>query len=290
MHETACCAASSAPPPPSSKSLSCNGATMISRGVLERVFKIECAGSVGSCFAVEANGRQYVITARHVIENASNGKVRLFRSGIWKEYEVAIVGKAAGSLDIAVLAFPEQLCPPFGFKQTSGIGLGVGQDAYFLGFPYGLHAENDPRIGDFPLALVKRGIVSAFVGLKPMQTDLLLLDGHNNPGFSGGPVVFCASRRVVPENHTGEPIVISEFSVAAVVSSFRFEWEPVFSNGQETALQYRYNTGIVTTVNIYHAMQLIQANPVGTPIDPNSERDPGTWLAKKGYGNERAIP
>jgi hypothetical protein len=44
------------------------------------------------------------------------------------------------------------------------------------------------------------------------SSEFFLLDGHNNPGFSGGPVVFRASNKVD-----------KEFYVMAVVSGFRTE-------------------------------------------------------------------
>ena len=73
---------------------------------------------------------------------------------------------------------------------------------------------------------------------------------HNDPGFSGGPVVYSS-----PNQH--------DFKVAAVVSGFRFENEPIYVGNQQTSLAYRYNTGIIVSCGIRHAVELISANPVG---------------------------
>ena len=81
------------------------------------------------------------------------------------------------------------------------------QQAFFLGFPYGIGDRFLKETGH-PVAFVKRVTVSTLFG-KPY-----LLDGHNNPGFSGGPVVFCPPGR-------------KEFQVAAVVSGYRWASAPV---------------------------------------------------------------
>lgn len=71
-----------------------------------------------------------------------------------------------------------------------------GQDCYFLGFPLGLTFD----IGEFEyFPLVKRATVSA-KNHRINGRPILLLDGWNNPGFSGGPVVFRPPNTGHPEN------------------------------------------------------------------------------------------
>ena len=106
----------------------------------------------------------------------------------------------------------------------------------------------------FPLPLVKKAVVSAvMVDGKP-----LLLDGHNNAGFSGGPVV---------RRWNG-----NEQSVIAVVSGYRYDRGKVRDeNGNETSYTYDTNTGIIVAHNIQHAVELIAANPIGiTSGSPNN--------------------
>ena len=83
--------------------------------------------------------------------------------------------------------------------------------------------------------------------------DIFLLDRHNNPGFSGGPVVFVQS--------DGGP-----FRVAAVVSGYQAVPQPVHVGHQETAFTYDYNTGIIVTHAIDAALKLIEQNPIGLPV------------------------
>ena len=62
----------------------------------------------------------------------------------------------------------------------------LSQDVYFLGFPYDLTNDGGTINRNFPIPLIKKGILSA---IQVGEVKTLLLDGHNNPGFSGGPVV-----------------------------------------------------------------------------------------------------
>jgi hypothetical protein len=137
-------------------------------------------------------------------------------------------------------------------------GLTYGQDAYFLGFPYGVAGEVNWGDWNLPMPFVKRATVSL------MDTDKnkpLFLDGHNNPGFSGGPVVFW-SRGTVG---------VGNMRVAAVVSGFLSQEEPIrqtnaiydgkLNSGPKYA--YDYNTGIIEAHRIHHAVDLIRANPIG---------------------------
>ncbi len=108
----------------------------------------------------------------------------------------------------------------------------------------------------YPLPLVKMGIVSSMQYEPQLGCSSIILDGHNNPGFSGGPVVF------IPDGHS--PGNASQFSVAGVVASYPTYNEPVFDNNQkETNLFIQNNPGLVIVYDIQHAVKLIEANPIG---------------------------
>jgi hypothetical protein len=134
---------------------------------------------------------------------------------------------------------------------TAG-GIVWGQDVYLLGFPYGWYGDLGEMNRNFPLPFVKKAILSCTY-MKDDGVQHFFLDGHNNPGFSGGPVVFKEPHR-------------SEFKVASVISGYRYTHEPVFAGKEELALAYRYNTGIIISYGIKHAVDMISANPSGLPI------------------------
>ena len=113
-----------------------------------------------------------------------------------------------------------------------------------MGFPYGI-GDGFLKETGHPVPFVKRLTVSTLFG-KPY-----LLDGHNNPGFSGGPVVFCPPAR-------------KEFQVAAVVSGYQSARAYVRDQeDRDTEFHLRENTGIVVAYDVNEAVALIRANPTG---------------------------
>ena len=148
--------------------------------------------------------------------------------------------------ELSGLAPQEQIGAAYPLQLTTA-GLVLAEEVYFLGFPYGLgmDVKTDLNAG-FPLPLVKKASVSA-LGL---EDGPILLDGHNNAGFSGGPV----ARRGTKEQQT----------VIGVVSGFRYDRNKVLDEeGKETTYTYDTNTGIIIAHDIRHALALIDTNPIG---------------------------
>jgi hypothetical protein len=152
-------------------------------------------------------------------------------------------------IDIAVMAVAFQLSPTHPLPASDKDSY-FGQDVYFLGFPFGLGAEVGEANRHFPVPFIKKAVLSSIVN-DPSGARILYLDGHNNPGFSGGPVVFSPPPR------------IDDMRVASVVSGYRFDPQPVFLGDHETALVARHNTGIIITYAVSHAVDVIRGNPVG---------------------------
>ena len=83
-----------------------------------------------------------------------------------------------------------------------------------------------------------------------LDRKTVILDGHNNRGFSGGPVVFTEPNR-------------NEFKVAAIISGYLPVEEPVHGGAEDADLWYQYNTGLIVADAIDPALDLIRANPIG---------------------------
>ena len=228
---------------------------MITTNVFLRVFRLSFGEKRGrgTGFAIEDNGKEYLVTARHLAEDLVGiNTIRVFQNRDWQPLQVATVGHATGDVDISVLAPAEPLTTPksrFPLSATSK-DIAYGQDVYFLGFPYGIKGQNLAHDEDNfrPLPLVKRATMSMF----PSESmNYYLLDGHNNRGFSGGPVVF-------------RPSSDAPFQVAAVVTAYESESEDVLhSTGAPTGLHMRTNTGLIRAYPISEAIALINSNPIG---------------------------
>ena len=233
--------------------------------VLYRVLRLRVGAATGSAFTIEVDGKQYLITARHLLKDFEiEGDVELWTEGRWSKLRARAIYPSKMVVDIAALDLGKPVTINFPLVASSG-GLTLGQQVYFLGYPHGLGSsvavQAPPGFGEIPF--LKSGIVSALDDRDP-DAWILYLDGQNNPGFSGGPIVFWHAES-------------GSFRVAGVVRGYRNEALPVLKkkkleDPQATAyndLYTRANSGIVIGYDIRHIVEAIRAasraNPPLTP-------------------------
>lgn len=225
---------------------------MITTNIYSRVFRTHFGGDVGTCFAIEIDGKQYIVTAKHLLPSRDPPTIiNIDYGGVFLKGPCKLVGYGKDNTDIAVFAVPKQIAPVLP-APASRNDLAYGQDVYFLGFPYNLRIDLGMSQSKFPIPLVKKAILS---GMEPGKYGTLYLDGINNPGFSGGPIVFAPH---------GKP---RDFCIAGVVSGFRTEDIKALKGDDEdeTDLIIRLNTGIIIGCSIEAATDVIIDNPIGHP-------------------------
>src|SRR5262249_52050770 len=160
----------------------------VTRDILESVFLLKNGEQFGSSFTVEVENRQYLITAKHLVKGVNDGDaVEILHDGQWKSIRVRKLDTEPGEVDISVLVLPMQISPAHRLELGTR-GLAVSQSTYFLGFPLGLRTDVPTLNRGFPVPLVKRALCAGFY--TPGKYEVVFLDGVNNGGFSGGPVVF----------------------------------------------------------------------------------------------------
>ena len=204
-------------------------------------------------FAIDVDGRQYFVTARHIAKHIGSSGIQVMRDNQWVSYQTTVVGHGFGNVDVSVIALPDCLIPdgshfplPLGME-----GVIVGQEMMFLGFP-GVY---DPSMGfslhhGFPLPLVKYARLSNL----PTRDHPMWLDGHNNRGFSGSPLCFAPNRP-------------NELVVAGVVSAYKPSVEPVVSSvGEATGLYLLENTGLMHAWDIQYCLDIVNSNPIGVRV------------------------
>lgn len=259
----------------------------VTSNILQRVLNVRVnAGTdheaTATAFTIDVDGREYLITARHVVQDLKNeDNIEIFMNDRWSSLRVKIF-RCEGPIDIAILVPPHQLTVNSDLPFDAGVFF-FGQDAYFLGFPYGLQSSVKGLNGPYPIAIIKRGTISGNFAIDANGNAIsILLDGYNNPGFSGGPIVYRDM------NQSG--VVMK---LAGVVSGFIPEEVPVMKqhdirspadagavakaqpwrvhrradgtyfeyvdNGTYVAL----NTGIVEGFLIKPAIDLIRQHPIG---------------------------
>ena len=227
--------------------------------ILQRTFYMKIGGNTGTCFTIDVDNHQYIVTAQHILKGNNNAKMIYIRNNKeWCYCPIELVGHSEEDIDISVFAPDKQISPAFPLNTHVG-GLTLGQDVYFLGFPHNIHLkheidkETDESIykinNGYPMPFIKKAIVS-LMGHK----DYIMLDGHNNSGFSGGPVVTHINNKI---------------TVIGVISSYHNEYLPVYETPQQTAQPIGWceaNTGIIYASKIQHVLDLIEKNPIGGKI------------------------
>lgn len=211
--------------------------SMVPAQCYERVLRVNVPGGHGSGFTINRHGRQWLVTAQHVIDGVDPSDIEIVR----REGPVTVglerVPPTQAGADVAAFLLDAEVTPDLALFASSD-GAVFSQDAYFLGYPYGLGLKTSGVIYPF----VKKAIVSAF-DREIAGITLWFFDGINNPGFSGGPVVF---------NRPGT----QDWHVAAVVSGYRTESVAVDGGAGVVPT----NTGIIVGYDVCHATEAIDAH------------------------------
>jgi hypothetical protein len=159
----------------------------VNTNILTRTFAIKYGDLFGTAFTTEVDNKQYLITAKHIFpDNEDINSIEIYHEKQWKLVKVKpIICYDDSSYDVIALA------PNIQISETLPLDIGLGniiisQEVFFLGFPYFLKTDSENINLGFPISFVKKAILSAL----NIEDGILYLDGYNNPGFSGGPVVF----------------------------------------------------------------------------------------------------
>ncbi len=216
-----------------------------------RSFQLKYGNGTATAFSVEVDNYQFLITAKHAVPNIGHsGQIEIFHDNKWKAIAVTAIYCDNDAIDIIALFSQASLTPTF--STNFGVtDLYVSQDVYFCGFPYGWSNYAGQINNGYPLPFVKKAICSAFGFTKAhtgMIAEQIYLDGHNNLGFSGGPISFLSK-------DTGKQ------TIAGVISGYHWQAEPIQSkkNPEEAEqLYYQANTGIIVAYNISPIIAAIQ--------------------------------
>lgn len=259
--------------------------SMPTYGILSRMTMIESQYFRGSAFSVDVDRREYWITAKHILTGAEHppyGSVKIKsvllrvldpsaqdKNGRWFPVDFSVID-AGEDIDIVVLAPHKALLvnPVAGVDAYSpGSGPPLGGDCEFLGFPYGGGWRAKLESGQtYWMPFVKRCSVSAMTN---PEDKAWVLDGINNKGFSGGPVIF----KTGPDQR-----------VLAVVSGYHQEPTEVISSAVKKKAPAKkpddpkkpshvnVNSGFIIAYDIESAMDAIRANPIGPLRAPSMQR------------------
>jgi hypothetical protein len=122
--------------------------------ILQRTIRIAVGNETGTAFAVDYQGKMYLVTARHVVAGVPdrNAIIKMWQDNQWKDYQtVKTIYPSSDDVDIAVFETNEKIEKPYWVKTggTTG-GPTMGQQVWFLGYPWGISSLS--RAGKLPLS------------------------------------------------------------------------------------------------------------------------------------------
>lgn len=214
--------------------------------MLMRTMLINNGRKYGTAFKVDYQGRIYLVTARHMVEGMPTNKAnfQVWKENRWQDLPtVRTLFPKSSDVDIAVLETYEKITQPYQITaDDTGGGVTFGQQVWFLGYPFQLMTRT--QTGEsFPF--MKRGTLSAIDARDP-SAILIFIDGFNNEGFSGGPVIYWDFNQ-------------HKYSLLAVVKGYLPENAMAKINGENVKTQYLVNSGILIGFSTSHIKEAIES-------------------------------
>lgn len=261
---------------------------------LRRTFLIQTSKGRGTAFSIDVDNREYWITAKHIFTGIESGPpgsftTKVVRADILSQNGSGDAGQdqhwipvtfstldPGEDIDILVLAPDHRLLnfpPDFNLPADDSRSVTVGGECEFLGYPYGggwkskWSATNEWMWWPF----VKHCTLSGSI----TQGNILIfvLDGINNKGFSGGPVLFGtgSSQKVfaVISGFYTEPLEVLPAPGPGLPRRSSLPPPPDLP-GQVTSASrpeiVEANSGFILAYDIAPAIKAIRANPVGPMV------------------------
>ena len=231
----------------------------VTTNILLRVFPVRIGAKGGTAFTVEIDNRQYIVTVKHVLEGELPETIEVELDD-WTRIPVTLVGRGRGQQDVLVLATDRQLSAAFPVD-VGMAGLMLGQSVRFLGYFPRVRTSPLPGYKQRGAPLVMGGIVSGFnFEEKGADGPSLWIDGHNNKGFSGGPVVFQPAQAASREE--------CRWRIAGVISGYvTAPVEIRTMAGRQAAAVAISNAGLLRAIPIKTVHELAMKNPIGFSLD-----------------------
>ncbi len=173
---------------------------MIYTDIIQRTLLIKSGAKQGSGYAYSYDGKAFLITAKHVVENNAADRLSIFHQEMWKDVEVAF-RFAPEDQDLAV----GLLEIPSGDESTAQLRLGgivMGQDVFAVGYPLHLYQWGGEISKGFPLPFVSKGCFSAMDVQPGARAKGFFVSGQIDEGYSGGPIA-CAALKDQPSQILG---------------------------------------------------------------------------------------
>lgn len=219
-------------------------------------FCIKAEGGIGTAFVFQSKSGSFFVTAQHVLGGASVGSyIYVKKPNEWCKFEIIAIYAHPEKYDIAM--FKLALLNPvvshlFGHPHDPKISL--GEELKFLGFPHGLENTAASKLG-FSTPLLKTAFFSGMIVESASGRSWLILDGLNNPGYSGAPIWTRGA-------HDARPALLGVISGYRVEDRSKSRVYEAHQDGRELAtpnLFVKPNSGIIHAVAYSELLRLVAA-------------------------------
>ena len=179
-----------------------DGVNFVPAQVWSRVMRFTGeTGRRGTAFVVHVAGVDALVTAKHLCGGDADELITVqhpwTNAGAPFQVMAPRIGALNGTGDVAAFRLePGMFAGVVGEVPLDSGGLTYTQDAFILGYPFGLSFQFADQRQELPLA--KRGIVSGSLRGQDDE-EIHVLDVIANPGYSGGPMVFFAPGSNAPK-------------------------------------------------------------------------------------------
>lgn len=222
---------------------------MISPEIIARVLHLKYGNTTATGFTVEKDNVQYVVTVKHLLNSKTPPKtltIQIKQKGSFRDFEVNAYYHKNPDIDLVILKPKSNSYITSKYNLSLRIsGIVLSQDAYFMGYPYHMEMYIPGSRYTEHCPLIKKACLSGIINEKNIQ--YIVLDCHNNLGFSGGPV--CVK---IPG--------MSYYSICGVMRSYVCNESSVLSSsGKDTGYFIKENSGIAFATSVKHVREILDS-------------------------------
>lgn len=158
---------------------------------IAKSFRVRTARGFGTAFLYRNTKGTAFLSAGHNLDGCQIGeKIFIQHQAGWREKTITDI-KTAPNMDACAFCI-DQFFIDSDLKTPAQLSVTLGDELRFLGFPHDLE-NTHPGVG-FTTPLMRGAIFSGVINV-PGGT-LSILDGFNNPGYSGAPIYAAAGPRM----------------------------------------------------------------------------------------------
>jgi hypothetical protein len=272
---------------------------------LMRTFMLATNFGTGTTFSIDIDNREYWVTAKHMFTGVKTGPAGTFTT---KTVQANILSQAGEGeeghdlhwipttfttidpgkdIDIIVLVPDHALLSDIAYKLASeNASVPMGGDCEFLGYPYPFNGwkaqfsdgKQPEKLTAVWLPYIKHCTVSGRINEKGML--VWILDGINNHGFSGGPVLTGTGPNqkvfAVISGYYPEPLeVLPEAARGDAHTGFVPPPPPLAGKNHAPPPKQivEANSGFILAFDLDAAIKAIRATPIG-PLLPATTTSP----------------